>query len=167
MNTLLLLRHAQAESSARAPSDHDRTLTDTGRADARRLGERLRSINQPPDLILTSSAVRARETAASLTEAGSGVAPVPLRTTHALYQAQPADVLNAVQALDAEADRVLLVGHQPTWSTVVSRLIGTATVSLPPGTAVRIDVGADWADVAFGMGTLRWMVPPALLRPSA
>ena len=164
MKTLLLLRHAKAESGAGAQSDHDRAITDTGRADARRLGARLRATAQQPDLMVSSSAVRARETAEALADPESEATAVPLRTSHALYQAQPADVLDEIQALDAEAETVLMVGHQPTWSTVVSRLIGTASLSLPTGTAVRIDVEREWADVAFGTGTLRWMLPPFVLR---
>jgi len=164
MNTLYLLRHADAEPRAQAADDHERALTEKGRADARRLGQLLGATEQVPDQFLCSTAVRARQTADGLSEGGRWQVEVPLRSSHALYQAEPADVLDVIQALDDSLGTVLLVGHEPAWSATVSGLLGSANVSLPPGTCVRIDTDRDWADVAFGSGVLRWMAPPSLLR---
>jgi len=165
MNTLYLLRHADAEPGRSYDDDRDRPLTEEGYHDAGRLGQLLAATDQLPDGIVTSPAVRARQTAEALSERGQWQVEVPLRSSHALYQAQPAEVLEEIQALSDERRAVLLVGHEPAWSTAVSQLLGSANVSLPPGTCVRIDTEApSWREVRFGEGRLRWMLPPTLLR---
>lgn len=164
MNTLYLLRHADAEPAKYYDDDQDRELTPDGRRDARRLGRFLGATDQLPDQMTASTAVRARQTAEALPEGGEWMGEVPLRTNHALYRAQPADVLTAIHSTEEGHRALLLVGHEPTWSTTVSQLVGAANVSLPAGTCVRIDVSISrWNDLAFGDGTLRWMLPPKLL----
>jgi len=164
MHTLYLLRHADAEPARHYDDDRDRELSSTGRRDARRLGQFLAATDQLPDQMSASSAVRARRTAEALLEGGEWGAEVPLRTNHSLYRSQPADVLDEIHSADDGLRALLLVGHEPTWSTTVSQLVGAANVSLPPGTCVRIDASVRrWGDLTFGDGTLRWMVPPKLL----
>jgi phosphohistidine phosphatase len=124
----------------------------------------LSATDQLPDQMIASTAVRARQTAEVLPDGGEWMADVPLRTSHAFYNAQPADVLSEVQSVADERRSVLLVGHEPTWSTTVSQLVGAANVSLPPGTCVRIDTDVRrWRTLSFGDGTLHWMIPPRLL----
>lgn len=165
MKAIYLLRHAKADSPEYYDADRDRELAREGTRDARRLGQFLAATDQVPDQIVTSSAVRARKTAAALPEGGSWMTNVPLRSTHALYQGQPADVLMEIQRTDDTLDALLLVGHEPAWSTTASQLLGSANVSISAGTCLRIDVETDsWSDVRFGGGILRWMIPPTLLR---
>lgn len=164
MKIIYLLRHAEAESAAYYDDDHDRELTTQGYRDARRLGRFLAATDQIPDRFVTSTAVRARQTTEALPEGGQWMSDVPLRASHTLYQAESADVLEEIQSAGTQDRAILLVGHEPTWSTTVSQLIGAANVSLPAGTCVRIDMHADdWSNVDFGEGTLRWMIPPKLL----
>lgn len=164
MRTFYFLRHADAESAEYYDDDRGRELSTEGKRDARRLGRFLSETDQLPDQFVTSPAVRARQTAEALPQGGRWVAEVPLRTSTDLYQAQPADVLEEIRSVDADVRTLLLVGHEPTWSTTVSQMVGAANVSLPAGTCVRIDVEGDrWADLVFGDGTLRWMIPPKLL----
>lgn len=163
MNTLYLLRHAEAESAKYYDDDQDRELSADGREDARRLGRFLAATDQRPDQFVTSTAVRARQTAEALPDGGTWTAKVPLRPSHTLYRAQPADVLEEIHATDEGVRSLLLVGHEPTWSTTVSQLVGAANVSLPAGTCVRIDTSEGWSTLSFGDGTLRWMIPPKLL----
>ena len=164
MHTLYLLRHAAAEPPRDYDDDRERELSTDGRRDARRLGRLLAATDQLPDQMIASSAVRTRQTAEALPEGGEWMADVPLRTSHNLYEAQPADVLDEIQSTDDDVRALLLVGHEPTWSTTVSQLVGAANVSLPPGTCVRIGTNVSrWQNLSFGDGTLHWMIPPALL----
>lgn len=164
MKTVYLLRHADAEPIHAYDDDHERELSANGRRDANRLGAFLDETGQVPDQFVSSTAVRARRTVELLADAEARSVDVPFRSTHALYRAEPADVLQEVHALDASLQSVMVVGHEPAWSTTVSRLVGSANVSLSPGACVRIDTEQSWADLQFGGGILRWMVPPTLLR---
>ena len=62
MRRLLLLRHAKAERSQPGGRDHDRVLTQRGRADAKTLGAYLARHRLVPDRALVSTAARTRET---------------------------------------------------------------------------------------------------------
>jgi phosphohistidine phosphatase len=164
MGIIYLLRHASADPPADYEDDRDRDLSPEGQREARRLGQFLELTDQVPDQFVSSPAVRTRRTAELLQEGGAWPDEVPLRSNQTLYQAEPADVLRQIQSVDPSLASVMLVGHEPAWSTTVSRLLGSANVSLPPGTCVRIDVKKEWTDVTFGAGVLRWMVPPSVLR---
>ncbi len=63
MKTLLVLRHAKSDRSNDTLRDHDRPLAPRGEADAPRMGAALAALDMIPDCIVTSTAVRARETA--------------------------------------------------------------------------------------------------------
>lgn len=165
MNSIFLLRHAAAHQVEAYDHDKDRELTQEGVQDAHRLGQFLAATDQIPDCFVTSTAVRARQMTDALPAGGQWKVEVPLRSTHALYQAEPADVLEEIQATNEEVRAVMVVGHEPTLSTVASRLLGSANISLSPCTCVRIDADPDqWREVQFGSGVLRWMIPPTVLR---
>ena len=66
MKQLLLIRHAKSDWDHPGLSDHDRPLNDRGRRDCPRMAEALRSRGITPDLIVTSTAVRAATTAEAI-----------------------------------------------------------------------------------------------------
>jgi len=160
MRVIHLLRHARATPPP-GERDAERGLSARGCRDARRLGRVLRRADERPALCVASTARRAQRTADLVLEAGAGARDFTRRSAHALYQAAPADVLDDLRSIDDAIPSVLLVGHEPAWSTVASHLVGAAPLSLPPGTCVRIDSPRAWSDVDVGGGTLRWMLPPA------
>ncbi|NJL86452.1 MAG: hypothetical protein HC886_11470 [Leptolyngbyaceae cyanobacterium SM1_1_3] len=59
--------------------------------------------------------------------------------------------------------RLMLVGHEPTWSTLTSLLIGGGELSIATATVVRIDFESAWSEVAYRQGSLVWLLPPKLL----
>src|SRR5690242_13601556 len=63
MKTLLVLRHAKSDRSDSSLEDHDRPLAARGEADAPRMGTALAALGVMPNAIITSTAVRARDTA--------------------------------------------------------------------------------------------------------
>lgn len=162
MNTIYILRHADAEGRAQYSDDHDRPLTPEGENAARRLGRFLAATEQRPEQCITSTAVRARQTTERMAEGADW--ELQLRSVNTLYKAQPADVLEEMQSVDSSVRSILLVGHEPAWSATVSSLLGSANVSLSPGTCVRVDTEKAWDDIRFGSGVLRWMVPPSILK---
>lgn len=165
MKRIYLVRHANALPREDFESDHARELTGEGDRDARRLGRFLSATDQIPDRIVTSTAVRARATAAELPEGGQWMTDVPVREARSLYECDAEDVLDEIRTTGADARSVLLVGHQPAWGAAARQLAGDANVNLPPCTCVRIDIDTDdWASVEFGDGRMDWLLPPHLLR---
>jgi phosphohistidine phosphatase len=123
MKTLLILRHAKAERDD-APTDHDRELTKRGKKAARRMGELLGRENLVPDLILSSAAARARRTAEEAAEAASYGGE--LKLLEELYLAEPHAYVDSLRRLGGDANRVLVVGHNPGIEALIFRLTGSA-----------------------------------------
>ncbi|HLA63353.1 MAG TPA: histidine phosphatase family protein, partial [Rhodothermales bacterium] len=163
MKRLLLLRHAKSDWAADYTGDHTRPLAKRGRKSARRMGRFLVTADLRPDLVVSSTATRARDTADMAADAGAWT-DVAVHATDALYEASPDALLGVVRALPDAATTVLLVGHEPTFSMTAGRLIGAAAVAVPTGTLAGVDFEVErWADVAFGAGTLCLLVPPRVL----
>jgi len=120
---LLVLRHAKSSWSDSSIDDWQRPLNDRGRRDAPRVGAWLRVRKLMPDLIVTSDAVRARETAAAVADAAGYTREILVEPS--LYQATPADAIAVLNRLGDQAARtVLIVGHNPGLEDLVSRVSG-------------------------------------------
>lgn len=154
---MLLMRHGKSDWSADYDTDHDRPLNDRGVRSARVIGKALSKESQSPDLVVTSSAVRARTTAQLAAEAGHWVCDLIIEPR--LY-GSGADTVLQVAAETGPVDRLMLVGHQPTWSILVSVLTGqqvemkTATVAL-----LRFEM-SDWSDLAGTRGEVQRVFQP-------
>jgi phosphohistidine phosphatase len=162
MKTLLFFRHGKSDWDAPFDRDHDRPLAKRGRNSAKTMGRFLASAGQEPDVIVTSTAVRARDTVRLASRAGGWSAPI--RETVDLYGASPQGVVSLVHAESDSASILLLAGHEPTWSHTVSMLIGGGHLRFPTAGMARIDFDVhSWEGVEFGRGELIWMIPPKAL----
>ncbi|HTL14317.1 MAG TPA: histidine phosphatase family protein [Thermomonas sp.] len=108
MRELILLRHAHADAAAPGQDDPDRPLSATGREEARAAGDWLREHGLRPDRVLCSPARRTRETLEALGAIG---APAPTLEP-SIYEAS-AGTLAALADANRDAERLLLVGHNP------------------------------------------------------
>jgi len=122
MKMLLLLRHAKSSWDEPGLEDHDRPLNKRGRKAAPRIGQLLRDEEIAPDVVLTSSALRARDTAGAVCEVLGFEGGIDER--HDLYLAGPGAYLRAIRELPDEAERVLVVGHNPGLEDLLEALCG-------------------------------------------
>ena len=156
---LLLFRHAKSDWDTQAEDDHTRPLAKRGVSTAQAMGQVLSASGQVPDLVVTSSAVRAKTTVKLARAAGKWKCPV--ETTDALYDTDAASVLEEIRALPNSASTVLLAGHEPTWSELASFLIGGGNLRFPTAALARIDLEVPgWHAVTFGRGELVWLLQP-------
>lgn len=159
MKTLFLFRHADADAPHDYATDRERPLTAHGRMDAQRMGRFLTTTDQHPDRVVASTATRARQTLAQAHAAGNW--PCPIERDDVLYEARAHDVLAVARDTPDGVDRLLLVGHNPTFTDAVIRLIGGGNLHLATGAIARIDLAVDaWAAVQFERGRLVWLVDP-------
>lgn len=155
---LYVLRHAKAERAAPNGDDAARPLAQKGQRDARRLGRWMRDHELALDLVATSPLARARETAGLVLQ-GAGT-PSPLETWDVLRPGGTVEaVLVRLSALDP-AGAVLVVGHEPLLSALVSAAIGGGRIRLAKGALAKVGGFAPGAD-----GDLEWLVTPALIAP--
>jgi phosphohistidine phosphatase len=161
MKTLLLLRHAKAVREAPG-GDVERPLAAEGEDAADRMGRFLGAAKVAPALLITSPAVRARQTLQRVAAAAGWTAVEQL--VRPLYEVTPAAVLNELRLLPADAESALLVGHQPTWSEVAVRLTGGGALRLTTGAVACIGLDVHrWGEIAPGRGELLWLLSPKLL----
>jgi phosphohistidine phosphatase len=111
VKTLTLLRHAKSSWDDPIQRDFDRPLNAKGLRAARRVGQHLRDQGAHFDHVVASPAVRVIETLDGIWEGyGRTLKPVWDRR---IYLASAATLLEVVHDVPAEADSVLLVGHNP------------------------------------------------------
>lgn len=159
MLSLILFRHGKSDWEAGASNDHDRPLNDRGRAAAHRMGQLLSDIDKVPDLAVSSSARRARDSLTIASRAGRWKSSI--RIASELYNTSPNEMLHWLAALDHDPQRLLLTGHEPTWSGLAGLLIGGTSIHMPTAAMLRIDFPFEhWADIGPGKGELHWLITP-------
>ena len=122
MKTLLLMRHAKSGWSDPTLSDHQRPLNERGIRDSPRMARFLAECGLVPDAVLSSTATRAATTAASVAETLE-IPDVP-RFFDRLYHAPPSAIAEVVASESGEAERVLVVCHNPGIEELVEQLGG-------------------------------------------
>lgn len=146
MKTLLLLRHAKSSWKDAELDDHDRPLNKRGKRDAPRMGQLLLSEGLLPELIVASTAKRARKTAEHVIAASRYRGET--RITGELYMASGPSLRELVAALPEPAARVLLIGHNPGLEDLLESLVGAyAPLSTAALAHVELDIER-WAQVA-------------------
>ena len=155
MKSLTLFRHAKTERDSDSGRDFDRRLMERGREDARRIGEELRGLGLTFDLVLSSPAARAAETAE--------LAGLSSRFDQRIYDASTGDLLAIVHEPDGTVERLGLIGHNPGFERLASRLIGQS-IAMPTGSLVEIDLPInEWSEAGGSSGRLvRFLKPKEL-----
>lgn len=152
------LRHGIAADPAEwTGEDFDRPLTGQGRERMEREAETLAELSLDLAAIITSPLLRAKQTASIVAER--------LRMTDRLVEDDrlspgfDLDRLGAILQAYARADAVMLVGHEPSMSETVGRLVGAARIDLKKGGLACVDL----PDPSSSSGQLAWLIPPKIL----
>lgn len=167
MKTLYLLRHAAAEKQAGGQLDQERSLTRKGRKEAKKLARILREKGVKADLIISSPAVRALQTAKIYARALDYTAKRVVRES-AIYAGgdKPEEnvLLSLVQKFDDQHETVLLVGHDPRISQFARDLQPSFQDAFPAGAIVALSFrGKSWSGVAPGNGKVEMYEYPGRL----
>lgn len=118
---LLLMRHAKSDWSDYASADFDRTLTDRGKRDAKKMGAWLKEKKIIPDMIVSSPAARAKRTAL-IVGRKTGIDPAGILWDKRIYDASLDDLLEVIAAHAKDTGRMLLIGHNPGLETLLDYL---------------------------------------------
>jgi phosphohistidine phosphatase len=162
VKTLLLMRHAKSNWDDASLRDFDRPLAERGRRDAPRMARALVALDSAPDFIVSSPAARARETIEAVRSEGQLIAP--LEFDENIYDASTAALMRIVRRLPDEHRRVLMVGHNPGFEDLLTRLTGERG-RMPTAAIACIEFQVDrWDDIEDGQGKLVWLLTPKQLR---
>ena len=123
MKTLLLMRHAKSSWQQPELPDHERPLNKRGLRDAPRMGKLLLEHGLTPELILSSSAKRARDTASHVAQACHYEGEPELLDV--LYETSAWNYIKTLHVLPNAYERVLIVGHNPVLEALLLTLAST------------------------------------------
>ena len=162
MRILYFLRHGLADRSAyHGTDDRLRPLTPAGRRRLHRAGRNLAQAGWRPDVILTSPLTRAVQTAEIVAEEVGLLDS--LEVEESLACGFGVEDLRRLLTGYADAREMVLVGHEPDFSTVVSILTGGtglfSRIVFKKGCLARVDL----LDEEGLAGKLVWLIPPKLL----
>ena len=154
MKQLTLIRHAKSSWKEFGMEDAARPLNRRGKRDAVKMGQRLAAIGFRPDVMIASSAKRARSTATRLGKE-IGYPKTKIVIEDGVYHATSERLLHLVRALDDALGHVALVGHNPGFTELSSLLSRDFIGDLPTCSVVRLELAvSSWAAVSRKCGTL-------------
>lgn len=158
MKTLFLLRHAKSSWKDSTLQDFDRPLNGRGRKASEFVGAFIRKQKLTPDLILSSPAVRARETIEIVLKAAK--LQVELRYDQRIYEADALRLLEVISQIDEHKSAVMIVGHNPALEELFEVLTGRPE-RINTGMLAKIDLATTkWSKTLEGKGSLDWLVKP-------
>jgi phosphohistidine phosphatase len=170
--TLHLLRHAKSSWDDLSLDDHDRPLAARGRKAAALIAQYVEHHRIKVDLVLCSSALRARQT---FDLVGPSLAGSPdIRMDERLYTAGAADLLSRLRGIDEHVRGLLMIGHNPALQQLAESLAGDGAVDaleelyrkFPTGALATVSGRLPWNAWAAGSGYLDSLVVPRHLKAS-
>ena len=149
MKTLYMARHAKSSWKYDLP-DHQRPLKKRGHNDATMASEKARVEHKPPQKIISSDANRAQTTAMYFKNA-FGIGDDHFELNHDLYDFSGQSVMEIIKNLDDSLDRVMIVGHNHAFTSIVNMLGNEYIDNLPTSGFVMIKFPVDsWKDITTG-----------------
>jgi len=156
---LLILRHAKSDWNVDSPTDFERPLAKRGKKDAPRVGEWLYREGLVPDLVVSSPAQRAKQTALHACKS-MDFKKKKILWDEDVYAADVATLLKVLFRCPAKASTVLLIGHNPGLEELLLYLAGDEVETppdgklLPTATLARLEMPKDWSDLEPGCAQL-------------
>lgn len=163
MKTLFLMRHAKSSWKDDSLDDHERPLKKRGKKDIKLIAKIMKKNNFDPDLIITSSAVRAKDTADLLAEALGYKGKIIVSDD--LYMGEPADYMKILKNIKDKNNSVLMVGHNPGLEAYLQIIDGEIEALPTAGLGHLLLAIEDWSEITLEtMGDLVGFWKPKDLR---
>jgi phosphohistidine phosphatase len=160
MRVLYLLRHAKSSWDDPTLADHERPLAPRGLKASQLIAAHVQAAGIAPELVLCSTALRARQTLAALVPVLGG--EVEIRLEDALYGVGRDKVLARVREVDDSVSSTLVIGHNPTLQELALFLSGAAEAleRFPTGALASLAFSAAWAALGEDGAELEGFVVP-------
>ena len=158
---LLLLRHGHAVPHGSVVPDFDRPLDERGRTDTAWMARWAVDAGVVPDLVVSSPARRARETAEGFCR-GAGLSIAAIRWRESIYDAHLPSLLQVLAEVSAEFRRAMLVGHNPGFEQLAGLLAhgDPYRLRLATAAAARLRMPEDWSGLSPDDGGMIEVVRP-------
>lgn len=150
MKKLIILRHGMALGGPAKTGDRDRPLSHEGAESVAHQATWLKSSGISPDTVIYSPARRTRETA-NIVLTVLGIEPAE-QILEELYLAPASTLLTALREMPENAERILVVGHNPGLEELVRWLDNDSATQLrgglPPASLVLFDILGPWSTLS-------------------
>lgn len=158
MKTLFLLRHAKSNWSDNNLADFDRPLNKSGLDAVPLVGEKIFDSGFQIDLILSSPAKRAKQTAILIKEMAQIKSAI--RYNDKIYEASPRRLLEVIAATEDDKKSLMLVGHNPGLEGLIKTLTGE-TQEMETAWLAVIDLLIEhWSELSQDCGHMRKIIKP-------
>ena len=150
--TLLLMRHGKSSWAAPLQADFDRPLKARGQRAAEQMARWIGHSAQIPDTILTSPAVRARDTA-EIVHSGLRLGTRVLVEEPRIYEANPTTLLYCIGEHGGDATTLMLIGHNPGLEMLTLLLATDEPAAghhyklFPTATVAVLEYAGEWTDL--------------------
>ena len=164
MKTLLIMRHAKSAWDDHSLKDWERPLIENGIRKTKKITDYFGSEKVVIDYIVSSHAVRAKETAGLVAEA-IGYKKEDIFINNSIYESDENGLMNEVYALPNDRDNILIVGHNPTFSQFANIFLAKKIDFLPTSAVVSISFDTDkWEKVESSLRKVNFAIFPKKLK---
>ena len=145
MKTLYLLRHAKSSKDDLTIKDHDRPINSKGKDQCESISTIICDEKIMPNLIISSSALRAKQTAEIVAKDIQFKGKLELNRD--LYEAKVDRYMKILKNISDDYTSVMLVGHNPTHEEFLAKLI-SGQISLSTASLVCIELSVSlWKEI--------------------
>ena len=159
MKKIILIRHAKSDWDNPSLPDYDRPLADRGLQDAPQMAISLKNRGVHLDLICSSTAQRAKQTAC-ITAAVLGYQESEIKWEKSLYHASASYLLQFIQSQSDQVQTLVLVGHNPGLTELIN-ILGVKLDNLPTSGQFAFSLSTDhWKELSRDTCTFAWWDSP-------
>jgi len=160
MKTLFIVRHAKSSWDYPGIPDYERPLLEAGKLKTIKMAGYLIEQGVNPDLIMSSNAIRARETAAIIAQ-GLSYPVEKIQILPVIYQGNEEDVINILLEIPNENESVIIVGHNPTLTSLANYFLQEPIDWMPTSGVVCIEFITDlWKNILKAEKRTKFVVSP-------
>ncbi len=164
MKTLYLVRHAKSTWEEQGIPDSERNLTTKGILKTGRIVEYLRKRGATVDLIVSSPARRALETARILAD-GLGYRLAEIKTERRIYDGSYDRILDIIYGTPNEVSSLMVIGHNPTLTGLTNLFLHPGIENMPTSCVVCLSFLVDkWEDIPAAEAIREFVVFPKMLK---
>lgn len=167
--TIYLARHAKSSWNSGAPTDFERPLSIRGMADTVKMGDELNRLGWKPELVISSPAIRAKQTCKSLCDK-LGIPVESVVWNKDIYAAYMITLLHILSALTESTKSVMMIGHNPAMEDLLLHFCGDVNVHqqdngklFTTGNVVRFILESSWRDLTMSEARLDCIIRPKML----
>ena len=161
MKSVILFRHGKSDWGATYDHDHERPLSKRGIRDAKKMGKFLSKKTEVPDLVISSTALRTRNTIELAVKDGGWLAKIKYEKS--IYGASLGRLINILKEQDNKYQCICLVGHEPIFSSFIEKVKSQSITKFPTAAIGKVSfVTKKWNEIKITSDKceLNWFFKP-------